>query len=142
MNKIVGVIYPVPLQFVDRLLLENRYVFVKYLPKISGLKIVPKHKVLFYRSHSSKDIVGEGKIEQISFQTPEEALERYGNKLFLNKEELMRYVFQQPKRDQSKKLLVLVLSNIKRYSTPKKFKKPISMAGRYLTQRELKELVG
>jgi len=141
-KKIVGAIFPVPKQFVDRLLLERRNVFVKYVARTTGLQIAPKHKVLLYVSHGSKEIVGEGKIEEVLFLTPNEAVKKYGNKLFLNENELTEYMLRQPKRDSSRKMLVLVLCRLRRYSRPKKFKRPISMTGQYLTQEEYTELLG
>jgi hypothetical protein len=142
MNEIVGAIFPIPKEFVNRLLLEKRNVFAKYVAHGTGLKIAPKHKVLFYVSHSSKEIVGEGKIEEMRFLTPKEALEKYGNKLFLNEDELRDYTLQQPRRNPSKKMLVLVLSGLRRYSRPTKFKKPISMTGQYLTREDYIDLLG
>ncbi len=141
MKEIIGVIFPIPKQFVDRLLVDNRNVFVKYVPRITGLKIVPKDKVLFYASHSSKEIVGEGKIDEMLFLTPEEALQKYGERMFLNEKELSEYTLQQPRRDSQKKMLVLVLSGIRRYSEPRKLKKPITMAGQYLTREEYKRIL-
>ena len=140
MNDIAGVIFPILPQFVDRLLLDGRNVFVKYVPKVTGLRIAPKHRVLFYVSHGSKQIVGEGKIEEIRLLTPNEALKEYGNQLFLNKDELTQYTLRQPEREPSKKMLILVLSSLRRYPEPKKFKRPISMAGQYLNQKEYAEL--
>lgn len=122
MNEIVGVIFPVPQQFVNRLLLEKRNIFVKYVSNASSLKIAQKHKVLFYASQSSKEIVGEGKIEEMLFLTPKDALEKYGDKLFLNEDELTEYTLRQPNRDSSKKMLVLVLCGLRRYSKPKSSK--------------------
>lgn len=140
MKEIAGVIYPVPKQFVNRLLDEKRNVFVKYIPKVSNVKIAPKQKVLFYESRGSKEIVGEGRIEKILFLTASEALEKYGNLLFLNRDELTEYSLAQPKRNPSKKMLVLVLSKLNRYGDPKKFKKPINMNGQYLSPEEYEEL--
>jgi len=73
--------------------------------------------------------------------TPDEAVEKYGNKLFLDPNELTAYTLRQPRREFSKKMLVLVLSRLKRYSKPKKFKRPITMAGQYLTKKEYTELL-
>ena len=141
MSRIAGIIFPIPKDFVDRLLVENRNVFVKYLARSTGLRIAPKHKVLFYASHGSKDIVGEGQIEEIEFLTPNEVLTKYGPKTFLNEDELTTYMLRQPKRDSSKRMLVLVLSKIKRYRSPVKYEKPISMAGQYLTREDYMQLL-
>ena len=137
---IAGIIFPILPEFLDRLLVENRFVFVKYLPR-NETKVVPKSKLLFYVSRSSKEIVGEGRIEEILFLTPDEILEKYGNKVFLDRDELFRYVHKQPKRKPSKEMLVLVLSRLKRYHHPVKYKKPISMAGQYLTETDYSELL-
>lgn len=69
MNDVAGVIFPVPKQFVDSLLVEKRNVFVKYVARNGLLRLSIKHKVLFYVSHLSKEIVGEGIIEEINFLT-------------------------------------------------------------------------
>jgi len=142
MNEVAGVIFPVPKHLVDRLLTEKRNVFVKYVGKTGLLKrLLVKHRVLFYVSGSSKEIVGEGTIDEISFLTPIEALQRYGRKLFLDEGELEAYIRLQPNRDSSKKMLVLVLSKIKKYAKPKVFGKPISMSGLYLSKEDYRLLL-
>lgn len=138
MTKIKGVIFPILPNFINRLLVENRNVFVKYLPR-NKTRISPNDKILFYVSHSSKEIVGEGQIEEILFLTPKEVLTQYGSKVFLSPDELSSYMLQQPRRDASKKLLVLVLSKIKQYPKPVIYKKPISMAGQYISASEYAE---
>jgi hypothetical protein len=74
--------------------------------------------------------------------TPKEALEKYGNKLFLYEDEIRDYMLQQANRNPSEKMLVLVLSGLRRHTRPTKFKKPISMAGRYLTREYYTDLLG
>jgi len=135
MNKIIGMIFPVPLQFVDRLFVAHRNVFVKYT-RTTSLKLIPKHKVLFYASHDSKEVVGEGIIEKMEFLTPTEALEKYGDKVFLNKDELAYYTTQQPGRPSGKKMLTLVLTKLRRYSCGIKYERPITMTGEYLTEEK------
>ena len=135
-----AVIFPIPKQFVNRLLVEKRNVFVKYLAR-SSLKLSVKNRLLFYVSHSSKEIIGEGTIEEISFLTPSEALLKYGKQLFLDDNELEEYIYLQPNRDSSKQLLVLVLSKIKKYSEPKSINRPVTMAGLCLTKKEYEELL-
>jgi hypothetical protein len=142
MDKIIGVVFPVPQELVDRLLVEGRNIFVKYLPRVTSVNIMPKSKLLFYASHASKKIVGEGVVDTIEFLAPNEVFAKYGHKVFLNKDELTEYTIQQPNRDCSKKMLVLVLSKLRKYSEPKKFCGKISMVGQYLTVRQYRELVG
>jgi hypothetical protein len=134
MDKIAGVIFPVPEKFVDRLLCENRNVFVKYVARTTNLKIVPGNKVVFYASQGAKELVGEGVIQAIELLTPTEALEKYGGKIFLDRNELITYATQVPGRKLTKKMLVLVLSRVKTYSPRLKWMKPITMTGQYLTQ--------
>lgn len=139
-KKIIGAVFPILPEYIDRLLVENRNVFAKYLAR-NGSKLLPKQKMLFYVSHGSKKIVGEGQIDKILFLTPDEALVKYDKKLFLNRDELMEYARQQPKRDISKRMLVLVLYRLKRYPKPVSYKRPISMAGQYLTEEDYEELL-
>lgn len=139
MNRIVGAIYPVPLELISRLFDGKVKVFVKYVAH-NTTKLVPKHKIVFYASHGSKEVVGEGTIDKIELLTPNEALEKYGDKLFLNKEELTEYTKHQPKREPSKKMLVLSLSKPRKYPQGIKYKRPITMAGEYLTQEKYSAL--
>lgn len=141
MNKIVGVIYPIPLHFVDRLFVAHRNVFVKYVARTTNLRITPKHKVVFYASHGSKQVVGEGIIEAIEFLTPKEALEKHGDKVFLNEDELKEYTMRQPKRTSSKKMLTLTLSKLRLYPQPIKYGRPVTMAGEYLTEEKYSALL-
>jgi hypothetical protein len=141
MTEVIGVIFPVPQEFVDRLLVEKRDVFVKYLPHITSIKIKRRQKLLFYASHGTKQIMGESVIEAIEFLTANEVLERYGQRVFLEEGELTNYTLRQPNRDCSRKMLVLVLSGFRKYSQPKKFMRPITMAGQYLTRKEYQQLM-
>jgi hypothetical protein len=102
-GEVAGVIFPVPKQLVDRLLVEKRNVFVKYLAGNGLLRLSIKHRVLFYASRASKEIVGEGTIDEIKLLTPSEVLQKYGTQVFLNKAELQDYTYLQPNRDYSKR---------------------------------------
>jgi hypothetical protein len=140
MSQIIGVVYPVPEKLVNRLLHEKRNVFVKYLPRTTNLRIAPRNKVFFYASQDSKEIAGEGVIQLMEFLTPFEVLEKYKEKVFLDKDELLEYATREPGRELTKKLLVLVMSNVKAYSPRLKWTKPITMAGQYLTKEEYLKL--
>jgi hypothetical protein len=141
MNEIVGIIIPIPKELIDRLLNEKRNVVVKYVNKNAYSKLSEKNRVLFYQSRSLKQIVGEGRIDEIYSLTPKEALDKFGNKLFIDANELGTYISRQPNRMPTKKMLVFVLSRLTRYPEPKKFKKPISMAGQYVTKEQYEELL-
>jgi hypothetical protein len=141
MDKIVAVIYPVPEKFVGRLLSEKKDVFVKYVARSTNLRIAPGNKLVLYASQGSKNVVGEGVIKTIEFMTPSEVLAKYESRVFLTKDELMIYATQMPGRSPTKKLLVLILSKIKSYSPPLRWKAPITMTGRYLTEGQYDELL-
>lgn len=141
MSNVVGVIYPIPLQFVSRIFSEKKDVFVKYLTHQSSVRLAPKNKILFYASHGQKEIVGEAIIQAMEFLTPVEVLEKYGGRVFLDRDELVSYASQQSSRTTSKKMLVLVLSKPRKYSKGIRYYKPITMAGEYLTEDNYKTLL-
>lgn len=135
MKEIAGVIYPVPVEMVDRLF-KGKTVYVKYGAHRTT-KLAPKHKVIFYASHGSKKLVGEGKIKSVEFLTPLKVLEKYRDELFLTETELYAYVGGRSQME----MLTLVLTNLKKYSTPFEFNKPITMAGQYLTIQEYSSFI-
>lgn len=139
MSEIIGAIYPIPIDLVDRFFLKKAKVFVKFLTH-NSTKLVPKNKVIFYASHGSKKLIGEGIIEKIEFLTPEKVFAKYKNTLFLNENEFFSYVGKSPSRI-SKEILTLTLKNIRKYSTPIEYNKKITMAGQYITTEEYKSLI-
>ena len=140
LNEIIGVVYPVPVQYIDRLFDEDRNVFVKYV-RSPSIKVNPRDKVLIYASQGSKEVVGEGIIDALYFKTPEEVLKKYGDKLFLTRDELYDYARSQPTRPLTKKMLVLVLSGLRKYSDAIKYPRPMTMAGEYITREKYESLV-
>ena len=54
-EEIVGVIYPVPSNLVDRIFKEGKDVFIKHPTCFKKLK--PEHEVLLYASHEVRGIV-------------------------------------------------------------------------------------
>jgi len=140
MNEIVGAIYPIPAELADRLFEGNIKVFVKYVAH-NTTRLAPKHKVIFYASHGSKKLIGEGIIEKVEFLTPQKVLEKYKDQLFLNETELHSYVTIFPSRTSSKEMLTLLLKKLKRFPKPIDYNKPISMAGQYLNAEEYSSLI-
>ncbi|MEJ5292420.1 MAG: DUF365 domain-containing protein [Candidatus Methanosuratincola sp.] len=140
MNEIIGSIYPIPAELADRIFQGNTRVFVKYVAH-NSTRLMPKHKVIFYASHGSKKLIGEGIIEKVEFLTPQKVLEKYKDQLFLNESELHAYVARLPSRSPSKEMLTLVLKKLKKYSKPIDYNKPITMAGQYLTAEEYSSLI-
>jgi hypothetical protein len=140
MNDIVGTIYPIPVELVERLFEGNAKVFVKYVAH-NTTRLAPKHKVIFYASHGSKKLIGEGTIEKVEFLTPQKVLEKYKDQLFLNEAELDAYVKRSPSRSSSKEMLTLVLKKLKKFPKPIDYNKPITMAGQYLSAEEYSSLI-
>lgn len=136
----IGVIYPIPISFTERLFDGKTKVFVKYVAH-NSTQLAPKQKVIFYGSHGSKELVGEGTIEKVEFLTPEKAIAKYKDELFLTKDELYDYVKRSPNRTPSKEMLTLVLKRLKKYHNPIQYHKPISMAGQYLNSNEYNSLM-
>lgn len=141
MKRIIGVVYPIPLRLVERLFVAHRNVFVKYIARTTNLRISQRHRVVFYGSHGSKEVVGEGVIQSIEFLTPNEVLEKYGDKVFLDKDELTEYTMRQPKRTPAKKMLTLTLSKLRQYPKGIKYERPVTMAGEYLTREKYADLL-
>lgn len=139
MVKRIGLIFPVPAQFITRIFDDKRDVFVKYLPRTTDLATTPK-KILFYESHGRKEIIGEANVEKYEFLKPLEAFRRYKGRVFLNENELLEYVESQPSRTMDKKMLVLVLKGIKKFDSGIKYTQSITMAGKYLTDDEYREI--
>lgn len=139
MSQIIGVVYPIPLQYVNRIFLQKRNVFVKYI-RGTNTKIQSGHKVIFYASHGLKEVVGEGTIDSIEFLTPDEVWQKHGEKIFLDKKELQEYTFSQPNRTSTKKMLVITLRKLKKYKNGIKYLRRITMTGEYLTKEDYKFL--
>jgi len=140
MNDIVGTIYPIPVELADRLFEGNTKVFVKYVAH-NTTRLVPKHKVIFYASHGSKKLIGEGIIEKVEFLTPQKVLEKYKDQLFLSETELHAYVTRSSARSSSKEMLTLLLKKLKKFPKPIDYNKPITMAGQYLSAEEYSSLI-
>lgn len=140
MRELIGVIYPIPINFTNRLFDGETKVFVKYVAH-NSTQLAPKHKVIFYGSHGSKKLVGEGTIEKVEFMTPEEAVAKYKEELFLTKEEIYDYAKRSPSRTLSKEMLTLVLKRLIKYRKPIQYHKPITMAGQYLNSSEYNSLM-
>jgi len=128
-DEIVGIVFSLSQEHIRRFFDEGKTVFVKFAAS------QPTHlnigsRLFFYQSKSRKEIVGEARIIKISSDMPDTVLATYGDQLFLTPNELREYVGERS----SKKMLVLVLDKVKRYSVPIKLVKPLTMAGQYMTK--------
>ena len=139
-EKVAGVIYPIPLQYVDRIFEKQKNVFVKYTAHEKSA-LTTKHKILFYASHGKKEIVGEASVKELHFLTPTETWDKYGSNLFLNQEELTQYCQTQLLRNPSKRMQVIVLSKPRKYPEGTKYKRPISMSSQYINEEDYQEII-
>ncbi len=80
--KIVGAIFPLPSHLVDRIFEKGRNVFLK--PPTVYRDLTKGSKILFYASGDIREIIGEGTAERVELLKPEEAVKKYGKKLFLD----------------------------------------------------------
>ena len=138
-NEIVGAIFPILPEHVQKLFDRNRDVFVKFnrLTKMrSGSMIV------FYVSRE-KLLVGEGKIENIEKLNPEVVWSRYKDRIFLGKEEYDSYIKISPISGEKRKmreLTVFTLNKVKKYRNPFRSIYPVTSSGRYLTKEMVDEI--
>lgn len=132
-EKIAGAIYAVPATLIDRLFDGKSKVFVKCTGHAST-KLLPKHKIVFYSSHGSKELIGEGTVETAEFMSPEEALTKYRDFIFIDSTMFRDYVGKR------QRLLAIKLKGLKRYSKPIQSKEVITMGGKYLSLREYEQL--
>jgi len=127
----IGIIFPVLPEHLHRFFERQKRVFVKFV----GREVVPRSlqsgsRLFFYESRSNKEIVGEAKIVEITSGTIEEALAKYGEDLFLTRIELEDYAGDR----KTKRMLALVLEDVKKYTVPLRPNKSVTMAGQYMTK--------
>jgi hypothetical protein len=136
-KKIIGVIYALPEKLANKIFNQKKDIFIKFLAhKTNNTKLERGHKLLIYVSGSNKKIIGEAIIKDIKFLSIKELMKKFQNRILLNKKELKNYSLF--RRDKS--LLVLILHKIKRYKKESSINFPITMNGRYITQKEYKKI--
>jgi len=133
-----AVIYPLLPQHIERIF-QGKDVFCKYVGKGTP-SIKEGSKLLYYASGSQFEILGEATIKTIEFITPKEIITKYEKRLFITREELDNYR-RLRSRPLEKKLMVLSLSNIKKYDKPRKTSKAVTMVGQTLSKTEYKEML-
>jgi hypothetical protein len=130
-SKIIGIIFPLLSSHIQRFFDEDKKVFVKFFAQENlPLRLRKGSKLFFYESRSNRQIVGEATIVEVGAATAEDAIARFGDDLFLAKEELERYVGVRKK----KRMLILVVDRPKRYRNALRLEKPITMTGQYMTK--------
>jgi hypothetical protein len=134
LKEIRGAVFPLPHDAVERLLTGEKDVLVKF-PRF--LCLSSGQKLLFYDS-SVHAVVGEAEISEALCESPANVWTKYGQRLFLSRDEFDKYVSTTPlgprntQRAPDKMVSVCILRNPKRYSSPKKLEKKMNMIGRYL----------
>ena len=142
-EKIIGATFPVPKPLLRRILEEGKDVFVK---PATLTKLKPGMKIIFYASREDQGFYGEAEIESIEFfEDPMEILEKYGGRVFLTEKEFKEYVKTserwRTRGKRPKPWMAVVLKKIKKYPKIVKPKRFIAVSGRYMKEREYKEIV-
>lgn len=138
MNQRRGIIYPLLPEHIERIF-DRKDVFCKFTA--TGSKTTKGHKLLFYSSRGNFEIRGEATVDDVEYLTPDEAIRKYGKRLFITPEEMNSYCAKRD-RPPDKKLLVMVLQKIREYPKPHKLEKPIPMSGMVLTDTMYKKILG
>jgi hypothetical protein len=131
LNKINGVVFPVPSHVIARLLSKEKDAFAKFG---RFLHLSEGQKLQFYDSRIHA-IVGEATIRKVFYLTPGEVWTQYGPRLALSNDEFKRYVSDSPfgARGRTHKTMTLcLLSDPKKYSTPQKLSKKMNLIGHYI----------
>ena len=141
-EKIVGVTFPVPKWFLDRILKGGKTVFVKP----STLRVKPGMKVVFYASREGQAWLGEAEVESVEFFTNvEEIIKKYEKELFLTPKELREYERKRAKWHsrgrRPRPWMVVKLMNIRKYPKPIKPPRFIAVSGRYVKEKEYREIL-
>jgi hypothetical protein len=130
-DVILGIIFPLSQEHIERFFEGHRTVFVKFY----GRQRVPTRlrrgsRLFFYRTGGRKEIVGEAKIVEINSGAFDDVWNRFADGLFLTRNELEAYVGK--RRDSQ--MTVLVLDEVREYQAPIILQHPLTMAGQYMTK--------
>jgi len=139
-EKIIGAIFPMPLNSIENILYKDKDIFVKYVArspsKKSKIRIKKGVVIYLYASGGNRKVFGEAKVSDIYFMTLADILLNFKGRTFLSSKELRTYCGSRT----DKTAMVLKLNKIRRYKQEKKTKKPINMGGLYLTKDSIKEI--
>lgn len=135
-NEIIGVIFPVPSIYLPRFFEDNKDVFVTYSK--TGKNLEPGMKIVFYASYNIRALIGEGEIQKVAEISPESLMRKYKKRLFITKEELNKYASRHFK---NKKLRVFEIAHLKRYKTPVKPSRNVTVAGELLTKEKYEKII-
>ena len=141
MEEIIGVTFPILKSYIPRFFKDGRTVFIKPATVFKELKI--GMRFVFYQSHEDTGCVGEAVIKQITIvDDPFYFYKIYGDKIFLTKEELKKYIEDIKKwrenrrrrrvKPRLRKWIAIELESIHKYDYPKKPKRFVPIGGQYL----------
>ena len=92
-------------------------------------------RLIFYDS-GTHSLIGEARIEEVSYHEPTTIWKMYGNRIFLKKDEFEAYVTTSPlgypRKLERSKLTAITFKEAHKYSTPKIYPKRMTIAGCYL----------
>ena len=139
-KKVIGAIYPIPLQYVNRIFEKQKNVFVKYTSHQTSA-LTPKHKILFYASHGKKRNCRRSKNQRIRISYTKRNMGKIWLKLVFKQRRINGILPNQVLRDPSKKMQVIVLSKPRKYPEGIQYKRPISMSGQYINEEDYQEII-
>lgn len=134
----IGVTFPIPKSLMSRFFEKRKTVFIKPATLYKDLR--EGMKFIFYQSQQDTGYVGEAIIKKITFSAdPFSFFEIYGDDLFLTREELANYIEEKKKwtefnrrTERPRKWFAIKLDSIRKYDTPIKPKRFISVSGQYV----------
>tara|TARA_Y100000310_G_C20680871_1_gene815855 strand:- start:2264 stop:2677 length:414 start_codon:yes stop_codon:yes gene_type:complete len=135
-NEILGVVFPLSPEQVNNLF-KGHNIFIKFAQlKNKKNKLTECNRFFIYQTKSNKEIIGEATISKVEFLNFKEISKKYSfNEICNIENEFMDYI----EGREHAKMLVMVLSNPKKYKNPIKLKKRLSLSYIYLKKELIKE---
>lgn len=138
-SNISGIIYPLKQKDFDLLKKRDDPIYVKFTRHEKSnkeLRLSKNDFLLFYISRKRKAIEGYGKITNVYFISPDKVINNYLNRIQMRKKYFETYISDR----ESKDLLAIEIESVIELNKPIKPNKPITMAGRYVTDKEIKKM--
>lgn len=143
MSEIIGVTFPVPKRSIDRFFKEDKTVFIKPATLFKDIK--KGQKFIFYQSHEDTGYAGEATIKSIVIrENPLDFFGIYGDKIFLTKNEVEKYIDQNKKwrslknrsseRRKIRPWIAIELKDIRKYPEVKKINRFVPVSGMYIKE--------
>jgi hypothetical protein len=131
-GSILGIIFPLSRQHIDRFFDGGKTVFVKFFDRQpTPSRLHRGAKLFFYQSGGGRALVGDAEITEVSSGTLDMVWNRFGERLFLTKDELEAYVGDR----QGIQMTILVLEDARKYAVPLTLSHSLTMAGQYMTKQ-------